>query len=246
MSKRQEIRQQRKKQKIRNQIIVIGLVVVGALIVAYALILPGLKTTQTASATQTAASANQPISITPQVFNTKVDGRHLGDPNAPIKVVAYEDFRCSACKWYSQNLEPQVIKNYVETGKVYYSYAIYIVVDHMDGADASYRAANAALCASAQNKFWELHDTLYANQVTESADLYTDARLVEMAQGIGLDMTSFNKCYQAKKYAAEVEKDVNEATSLGVQGTPSIFIDGVYYEDFTNLTNGIEAALEGK
>jgi protein-disulfide isomerase len=246
MSKRQEIRQRRKKEKIRNRIIVIGLVVVGALLIAYAMILPGMQTSQTVNATLTAIGTDQPISITPRALATKVAGQHLGDPNAPVKVVVYADFRCSGCKWYAENAEPEVIQNYVETGKVYYSYAVYIVIDHLDGADASYRAANAALCASAQNKFWEYHDILYANQFTESPDLFTDPRLVEMARSVGLNMTSFDECYQTKKYAAEVDREVNEAISLNVQGTPSIFIDGVYYEDFPNLTNGIEAALEGK
>ena len=90
---------------------------------------------------------------------------HLGDPNAPVKVDVYEDFRCSACLYYTQNVEPQIIQNYVETGKVYYTYHFFIVIDGNDGTDASYRSANAALCAGEQGHFWDYHDTLYANQI---------------------------------------------------------------------------------
>jgi len=245
MSKRQEIRDRRKKEKIRNRILVIGLMVVGALLITFALILPSLKMARNANATQTAVNGD-PINITPRTFNAKVDGTHLGDPNAPVKVIAYEDFRCSGCLYYTNNVEPTIIKDYVETGKVYYTYAIYLVIDGNDGTDASYRSANAALCAAEQNKFWEYHDILYANQITESADLYTDTRLSKMAQFVGLNMDSFNQCYQAKKYASDVEKDVNEGVSLKVTGTPSIFINGNYYADFSNATKGIDDALAGK
>ena len=242
MSKRQEIRERRRREQIRNRIIVILLVVAGALLVTFALVLPSLNNARTAAS----ATPVPVITITPRVFNTKVDGVHLGDPNAPVKLVAYEDFRCSACFFYSQNIEPTIIQNYVETGKVYYTYAVHIVIDQNDGTDASYRSANAALCASEQNHFWDYHDTLYANQTSESASLFTDARLVTMAQNLGLDMTAFNQCYQAKKYANDIQKDEASGQSLNVQGTPSIFIDGVYVQDFQQTIQSIDAALAGK
>src|SRR5512140_478773 len=217
MSKRQEIREQRRKAQARNRIIFIALVVVGAAFVTFALILPGIKLSQNAQATQTALNGN-PVVVTPRAFTAKVDGVHLGDPNAPVKVVAYEDFRCSSCLSYSQAIEPTVIQNYVDTGKVYYTYAFFLVIDGNDGSDASRRAANAALCAAAQNKFWPYHDTLYANQITESADWFTDQRLTKMAQSVGLDMTAFSQCYQAKKFDSEVVKSESDALALKATG----------------------------
>jgi protein-disulfide isomerase len=249
MSKRQDIRDRRRREQIRNRIIVILVVVVGALLVTFALILPSINNaTQAANATRTAANATPVpvITITPRVFNTKVDGVHLGDPNAPVKVDAYEDFRCSACLYYTQNVEPQIIQTYVETGKVYYTFNFYQVIDGNDGTDASYRSANAALCANEQGHFWDYHDTLYANQVSESASLYTDARLVTMAENLKLDMTAFNQCYQAKKYASVVSNDVAKAQSLGVSGTPSIFVNGKLVSDFSKTAQAIDAALAGK
>jgi len=249
MSKRQEIRERHRKEKIRNRIVVIVLVVVGALLITFALILPSLNTARTASgATQTAENTTPlpVVTITPRVFTTKVDGVHLGDPNAPVKVDVYADFRCSACLAYVQNIEPQVIQNYVETGKVYYTYHSFIVIDGNDGTDASYRSANAAMCANEQGHFWDYHDTLYANQITESADLYTDARLVTMAQNLGLDMTAFNQCFQAKKYASNIQTDIAQGQSLNVRGTPSIFVDGTFVTSFTEATQAIDTALVGK
>ena len=156
MSKRQDIRDRRRREQIRNRIIVILVVVVGALLVTFALVLPSINNaTLAANATRTAANATPVpvITITPRVFTTKVDGVHLGDPNAPVKVDAYEDFRCSACLYYTQNVEPQVIQNYVDTGKAYYTFHFYEVIDGNDGTDASYRSANAALCANEQGHF---------------------------------------------------------------------------------------------
>ena len=249
MSKRQEIRERRRREQVRNRIIVIVLVVVGALLVTFALILPSLNTARTAaSATQAAANATPVpvVTITPRVFKTTVNGQHLGDPKAPVKVDAYEDFRCSACLFYSQNVEPVVIQNYVDTGKVYYTYHFYLVIDSNDGTDASYRSANAVLCASEQGHFWDYHDTLYANQITEDAALFTDARLVTMAGNLKLDMTAFNQCYQAKKYASVVQADITQGGKLKITGTPSIFVNGTFVSDFQKTTQAIDTALAGK
>jgi protein-disulfide isomerase len=249
MSKRQEIRERRRRQEIRNRIIVIFLVVVAALLVTFALILPSINTVRTAAnATQIAANATPipVVTIVPQKFIAQVDGRHLGNPNAPVKVDVYEDFRCSACLAYTQTVEPQVIKNYVETGKVYYTYHFYIVIDENDGTDASYRAANASMCAAEQNRFWDYHATLYANQITESASLFTDERLVTMAQNLNLDMTKFNQCYKAKKYASDIQTDLSQSQALNIHGTPTIFVNGKQVPQFSQTTPVIDSALAGK
>ncbi|HEY5158161.1 MAG TPA: thioredoxin domain-containing protein, partial [Anaerolineales bacterium] len=209
MSKRQEIRQRRQRERTRNRILVILMVAAGALLIAFAFIRPLLlKTQATASATQVPV-----ISITPRAMNAQVNGVHLGDPNAPVKMDVYEDFRCSYCRLYTMNFEPQIIQTYVETGKVYYTFHSFIVIDGNTGSDASSRSANAAMCAAEQGRFWDYHDTLYANQVTEDASLFTDERLVAMAQNLNLDMTAFNQCYQAKKYAPDIQNDISQAHS---------------------------------
>jgi protein-disulfide isomerase len=244
MSKRQEIRQRRKRERTRNRILVIVLVAAGALLIAFAFIRPLISNTQaTANATQ-----NPVIAITPRAFTTQVNGVHLGDPNAPDKVDVYEDFRCSICLYYTQNYEPQIIQTYVETGKVYYTFHSFIVIDGNDGADASYRSANAAMCAGEQGRFWDYHDTLFANQVSEDASLFTDVRLVAMAQNLNLDMTAFNQCYQAKKFANDIQADISLAHSLNLTGTPSILVNGklLQIQTINQVPTALAAALAGK
>ncbi len=234
MSKRQEIRQRRRREQVRNRALLIGGMILVALFITFALIIPTLNV---------ARNKVPIVEVTPKPINASVVGRNLGDPNAPVKVVIYEDFRCVACRDYTQLIEPDIIRDYVETGKVYYSFANFIVIDGNDGTDASRRSANAALCAADQNKFWEYHDTLYANQITESASLYSNDRLTTMAENVGLDMTAFNQCYKAKKFNADIETDISSALALSVRGTPSIFVNGVYVDKFNTIAEAIDAAL---
>jgi len=244
MSKRQEIRQRRQRERTRNRNLVIILVAAGALLIAFAFIRPMvLKTQATANADQSPV-----IAITPKAITVQVNGVHLGDPNAPVKVDVYEDFRCSACRAYTLNYEPQVIQTYVDTGKVYYTFHSFIVIDGGDGSDASYRAANAAMCAGEKGHFWDYHDTLYTNQVTEDASLFTDERLVTMAQNLNLDMTAFNQCYQAKRYAPDIQNDIAQAHSLNLTFTPSILVDGtlLQIQSFDQVSTAIDTALVGK
>ena len=244
MSKRQELRERHRQARLRSRILVIGLVILIAILITLVLIIPGIKATQSANATNTAAFAG-PVVVTPQAYTAQTDGRSLGDPHAPVKVVVYEDFRWSGCKNYSENLEPAFIHKYVETGKVHYTYAFFLTIDSMDHSGASRQAANAALCAAEQNKFWEYHDTLFANQFSESADLFSDARLVKMAGNLHLDMNAFNQCFQSKKDDAEIENDLNAVNALQMDRTPSVVVNGVLLPSYSQLDQAVDSALAG-
>jgi protein-disulfide isomerase len=246
MSKRQEIRARRQRKQVRNRVLTILLIAFAAIFMAFVLIIPGLQQTRKTAQLATDAAKTPVIAITPRSLSIAQDGTNLGDPNAPVKVEAWEDFRCSACLYFTQNIEPQIIQNYVATGKVYYSFHNFIVIDSNDGTDASLRSANAAMCANAQNKFWEYHDTLFANQITESAGLFTDARLTRMAENLGLDMTSFNQCYQARQFKDAIQNDVSRGISLGIQGTPSIFVNGTLVGSPDAVIQKIDSALNGQ
>jgi protein-disulfide isomerase len=186
------------------------------------------------------------IQITPVAYpNAK--GTSMGDPNAKVKIDVYEDFRCSACLSFTESVEPELVTNYIETNKAYFTYHFFIVIDSNDGSNASHQAANASLCAAAQNRFWDYHDILYANQTTEDASLFSDARLVAMAKNLNLDMTSFNQCFQRNQYTAQIQTDMAQGQSLNVTGTPTIFINGqIVQSDYNSISAAIDAALAGK
>ena len=243
MSKRQEIRARRQRELLRNRILVILLVVAGALLITFALILPGLK----------GQSAGTIVQITPAVRKAALNKTSMGDPNAPVKMDVWEDFQCSGCKAYSQTLEPQVIQTYVDTGKIYYTFHFFPFIDGSKGE--SHQAANAAMCAMAQERFWDYHDMLFANWTGENAGSFTDTRLVAFAQKIKLDMTAFNQCFQANTYAAQIQQDVDAGAKLGIPPTPGIFVNGKmvvsstgpnYIPTFEDISKAIDAALAGQ
>jgi len=240
MSKRQEIRDRRRRADLRNRILIILLVVLAAAFVVVALILPGLK----------GPDVGKIVVITPIARKAAVSKTAMGDPNAPVKMDVWEDFQCSGCFSYSKNLEPQVISAYVDTGKVFYTFHFYPFID--GGSGESHQAANAAMCAAAQGRFWDYHDMLFANWLGENAGSFTDARLEAFAQKLGLDTAAFTSCFQANTFASQIAQDAQVGGTMGVPPTPGIFVNGKmvissagrnYLPSFDDISKTVDAAL---
>lgn len=260
MGKRQEIRAKRARQKMLNRIWIILLVTVGAIFLAFALALPAINTasitaTQLAAmtaapGTQIAALTQMPINtITPRIFSVPSNRTSLGDPNAPVRIDVWEDFQCVACKTFFDRYESQVIENYVETGKAYYTIHFFpIISQYTQGNNESMHSSNASLCAADQGKFWEYHDILFANWNGENAGAYADYRLVAFAESIGLDMEEFNACFIEDRHFDQIEADFQEGIDLGLNGTPSVLVNGTvitpgYVATFEAISEAIEAIL---
>ena len=249
MSKRQEIRESRQRERKRNRLLMIALVTIGALLIGFAFIMPMIYNLRNANSKTPSANAITPVS--PMVINTKVDGQHLGDPNAPVKIDVWEDFQCPACRNYSQTVEPLVISNYVETGQVYYTFHFYPLIDGSNATGESHHSANAAMCASDQNQFWDYKEILFANWNGENQGSFADPRLVAFAESLGLDLTAFKSCFQSDRYASFISQDLLAGQTAGVSGTPSVFVNGLivtpgFVPSFDQLAAAIEAALTGK
>ncbi|MFC2028741.1 DsbA family protein [Chloroflexota bacterium] len=239
MSKRQAIRKKRIQQQRRQRLVIIAMMVVGALLVTAALIYPSIK------------PVGEIVSITPRTFNTQVDGRTLGDPNAPVIVDVWEDFQCPACVNYSLQIESLLITNYVETGKIVYTFHHYPFIDSMVSTNESHQAANASMCAGDQGRFWDFHDILIANWNGENQGAFSDKRLVAFAEDLGLEMSSFNTCFNQDKFADQISQDFADGQAMGVSGTPSVFINGVqitpgFVPSYEQLSSIIDAALAGE
>ena len=173
------------------------------------------------------------------VAKPQESGLSIGDPNAPVKVIEFADFQCIACYQYFGQMESTIVQTYVVTGDVYYTFSPYVIFDaNTESTDAT----EAAYCASDQGKFWAYHDTLFANYLGEYKGSYTPARLKAMAEGLGLDMTAFNNCYDNKKYEQQIQSDGAFAQSNSVTGTPSFLVNGTLVHADT-LIQTIDAAL---
>jgi protein-disulfide isomerase len=243
MSKRQEKRERQRRTQSRNRIWVILLVTVGALLMSLILILPNLKSSDVSNI----------IQITPISNVVPVKKTSMGNPDAPVKMDVWEDFQCSGCLSYTKNLEPKILQTYVETGKVYYTFHFYPFID--GGQGESHDAANAAMCAAAQERFWDYHAITFANWIGENAGSFTKPRLIAFALNIGLDMNVFNQCFQENTYSAQIQQDIDDGTKLGVPPTPGIFINGKmvvssagqnYIPSFNDISRAIETGLSGK
>jgi protein-disulfide isomerase len=139
----------------------------------------------------------------------------------------FGDFQCPFCQRYHEQTEPSLVEQYVDTSKVYFTYRSagnWVSQNIGGGKTESQDAAAAAYCAEDQNKFWEMHDVLFANILGEDAGSFTDERLATLAGKAGLDLNTFNDCFSSGKYKDRVQQDYANAIASGVQGTPSFLV----------------------
>ena len=163
------------------------------------------------------------------------DAMILGDANAPVTIVEYADFQCPFCQRYFQQNKSMFISQYVNTGK-----ARFVWKDYAFLGQESIWAASAARCANDQGKFWAYHDYLFSHQGAENSGAFSKANLKKFASALGLNAGEFNKCLDTDKYASAVQKETQDGSAVGVNGTPATFINGQLVAD--NNGNSVGAA----
>lgn len=229
-SKRQQRRSQNQN---KSRPLIITVMVIGAFLIVIALILPNLK------------PASEVV-IPEQLNRPTADGLILGDTNAPAKIEVFEDFQCPACVQFTENIEPQVLSELVETGKAYYVFHNYPFLDKNSPAQESHAAANASLCANEQGKFWEYHDVLFANWNGENGGNFSAERLINFSTVIDLDTDDFAACVNESRHADAVQASFELGALMGVSGTPTIFVNGVqikpgFIPSFEDIAAAVEA-----
>ncbi len=224
----------------RTLLYTIAALVVGLAIVGFV----ALKQLGSAPASSTAAIvAPGGSTLTPSTIPS--NGRTLGDPNAPVTIDLYGDFRCSACFVFTEmGTASQIDNNLVATGKAKVVWHDFTIIDHNDGAHASRDAANAAWCAADENKFWVMHDWLYANQsATEAPDAFTIDRLLQIGQQAGMDMAKFQPCVQNGTHNADIAAEEASLPST-ISGTPTTFVNGTMVDaTYDAVKAAVDAAI---
>lgn len=143
-----------------------------------------------------------------------------GSGSAQLNVVEFGDYQCPFCKKFFQETEPQIMQNYVNTGKVkfYFEGVEFLGPDSLTLGQGSW-------CADEQRKYYEYHDLIYSNQGIENSGWATPDKVKALAAGItGLDTQKFNACLDSKKYESRVQQLTSFAQNVGVTGTPTNFI----------------------
>ncbi len=168
----------------------------------------------------------------------------LGESNAPVKLAVFEDFKCPACLNFEENVFPQLKRDFVDTGEVEVFFFNYPFI----GPDST-TAAVAGECAYNQNAaaFWDYKTTIYRSQGPERETWATPARLVELARDYvpALDAGALETCLNENRYAEAVASDLATGERLGVNSTPSVFVDGTKLSapSYGALSDAINAAL---
>jgi len=165
---------------------------------------------------------------------------HKGNPEAPIKIVEFSEYQCPYCARYVQQAYAQILTEYGD--QVYYIFRDYPLPFHAN----TQNAALAARCAGEQDAYWEYHDLLFDNQDEWSELENPESKLASYAKELNLDVDQFNNCYISEKYLSAIETDAELASSVGVNGTPSFFINGqklIGAQPFENFRAVIEAEL---
>jgi len=172
------------------------------------------------------------------------DGFALGQADAPVTIEVWEDFQCPFCQRFTFEIEPQVVEEFVETGKARLVFRNLAFL-----GDESHWAAVASSLAADQDLFWPFHDYLFANLQGENIGSYSLERLLAIGEASGLDMDEFRAGLvldQARERFSEIQAESREdASALGISATPTVTVQGVPLQapDFETIASSIEVAL---
>jgi protein-disulfide isomerase len=227
-----------------------------AVAIAVVVIGAALLLTQNGSGTPTGTPIAPGI-VTPS--NIPQNGQTLGAANAPVTLDVYSDFRCSGCFSFYSGAEPKLIANFVAKGTVKLVYHDVLQIDRIATqqgfpTNASRDAANAAMCAADEGKFWTYHDWLFSNSdPNEQPEAFSIDRLIEIAKAAGIDNAAFESCVRNGQHNADVVAQ-DGARPSGVNATPTIFVNGTlvssslgsnYQPSYDEIVAAINAALAG-
>lgn len=149
------------------------------------------------------------------VFVSTAGAPSLGETTAKVTIVEFSDYQCPFCGRYATQTMPQLLDEYVKTGRVRYVFKNFPLEQLHPSAE---KAAEASACAGDQGKFWEAHDRFFRNQQA------LDAKQMQgHAAALGLDTTKFQQCLDSGGYASVVKADLAEGQKYNVRGTPSFF-----------------------
>ena len=180
--------------------------------------------------------------LDPLRFEVAADGfAARGEPDAAVTIVEFSDFECPFCVRVQPTLE-RVMEQYA--GRVRLVYRHFPLTSIHPQA---WKAAEASLCAGEQDRFWEYHDVLFAEQ-----HAMTVPDLKEKARRIGLAGAEFDACLDSGRHSEAVRKDLLAGTAAGVSGTPAFFVNGrflsgaVPYDHFAELIDDEVARMESQ
>ncbi len=191
------------------------------------------------ASTATPAAAGAPDSINAQADR----GRILGDSNAKVWLVMASDFQCPFCKQWHDSSFSNIVQKYVKSGRVRMAYLNMPLSIHQFAVPA----AEAAMCASVQDKFWPMHDSLFATQKIWER-LQSPASFFDtLANHNHVEMGAWRTCVSQHLTRPLIEADYDRARQTGVTSTPTFIIGATKLASAdADVAGALDAALAAK
>jgi len=182
---------------------------------------------------QTASASTGMSGLTDSVSAAADRGRILGSADAPVWFIEVSDFQCPFCKQWHDASFTAIDNEYVKTGKVRMAYLNYPLTSIHPNAQA---AAEAAMCASVQDKFWQMHESLFATQGRWESRPDPMPTFDSLAVAAGAEPKAWRECMNTHATAKLIEADHDRSRGAGVRSTPTFFIgdrklEGAYPTD---------------
>ncbi len=177
---------------------------------------------------------------------TKNGDLYRGNPDAPVTFKEFSDYQCPYCGRYVQETAPSIRDEYVKAGKIKQIFKNFPLTSIHPQAKP---AAEAALCAGVQGKFWPMHDLLFEHQREWSGKENPQEVFVRLAEQLELDVDKFKECLDAHPFDQRIQLDIQEGVALGVRGTPAFVINGWFIsgaQGIDTFRDVIEKALKGE
>ena len=165
-----------------------------------------------------------------------------GSASAPVWVVEVSDFQCPYCRQFHDETYGELKRAYVDSGKVRLAYVNFPLSMHHN----AFSASESAMCAAAQNKFWEMHDALFTTQKSWEGLPSPQKMFDSLAVAQGVELSAFQKCVSGHLMKPMIEADIDRATKQGVESTPTFLIGGMMVtgaQPLANFRRAIDSAL---
>jgi len=237
--KSEAIRRQQAKEAKRRKI-VLGVILAAILIgIGVTIVLVVLQSSDDSSSS--GGEFSSPLGATESAIP-------VGEEAAPVRMDIFQDYMCPACGQFEQ-ISGETVDGYVDDGTVRVYYHTMSFLDRTsNGTRYSTRAASSAGCAADQGVFREYNRLLYQNQPSEGTNGLSDDELIDIGAQAGTNAPAFEVCVRNLDYEEWVGNVTEDAFNDGVEGTPTVRVDGQSVEDITpaGLTKAIEDALKGE
>ena len=208
------------------------------LIAAIAAFVVVLACSKSSSASAAAVSTGADSALLKRADHARIEG----SASAPVWVIEVSDFQCPFCRQFHDDTYGALKRAYVDSGKVRLAYVNFPLSMHRN----AFVASEAAMCAATEDKFWAMHDALFATQKQWEGLAAPQQLFDSLAAAQGVDLPAFRKCLSGHLTKPLIDADIDRATKQGVESTPTFLIGGMMVtgaQPLANFRHAIDSAL---